>query len=88
MKIKNGYILRTIAGQNIVIPTDDKTSAFQGALTLNDTGTFIWKMLESECLRDELITALTDKYSVDRVKASDSVDRILNTFDRYGVLER
>ena len=88
MKIKNGYILRTVAGQNIVIPTDDKTSAFQGALTLNDTGAFLWKTLESECTRDELIAALTGKYDVDEKKAADSVDRLLKAFDGYGVLQQ
>lgn len=88
MKIKNVYILRTVAGQNIVIPTDDKTSAFQGALTLNDTGAFLWKTLESECTRDELISSLTDKYDVDEKKAAESVDRMLKIFDGYGVLEK
>lgn len=88
MNIKAGYTLRTVAGQNIVIPQDDKTAAFQGALTLNGTGAFLWKALAEGSTREELVEALTDKYDVDAIKAAESVDSILATFEKFGVLEK
>ena len=47
MKIKDGYIIREVAGSNIVVPIGDEQMSFGGIMTLNPVGAFIWKLLEN-----------------------------------------
>lgn len=46
MKIKEGYLLREVAGSNIVVPIGEGELNFSGVITLNDVGAFFWKNLE------------------------------------------
>lgn len=68
MKIKEGYILRQVAGSNIVVPVGKLD--FDGVITLNDTGVFIWKLLSAGCTKDELIEKITAEYDVSQEIAS------------------
>ena len=40
MKIKEGYLLREVAGSNIVVPIGEGELNFSGVITLNDVGAF------------------------------------------------
>ena len=42
MQIKPGFAMRKIAGSNIVVPVGAAASDFNGMITLNDTGAFLW----------------------------------------------
>ena len=44
MKLKDGFILRTVAGETVVLPTGGVTD-FDMMITLNDTGKFLWERL-------------------------------------------
>lgn len=72
MKIKEGYILRQVAGSNIVVPVGKLD--FDGVITLNDTGVFIWKELTSGCTKDELIKKITAEYDITEEIASKDAD--------------
>lgn len=69
MKIKEGYILREVAGSNIVVPIGNAQVSFNGIMTLNDVGTFIWKKLEKGADNDEILNAILDEYDVERDRA-------------------
>jgi hypothetical protein len=86
MKLKDGFVLRQVAGQNVVLPT-------QGALdldmmiTLNDTGVFLWEHLAQEIDRETLVAALLGEYDVDEVTARNAVDRFLEKLIANGFLQ-
>ena len=42
MQIKPSFAMRKIAGSNIVVPVGAAASDFNGMITLNDTGAFLW----------------------------------------------
>lgn len=73
MKLKEGFILRTVAGETVVLPTGGVTN-FDMMITLNGTGRFLWEMLEKGAEKDEMVTALLAEYDVDAEKAAASVD--------------
>ena len=59
MKIKEGFLLRQIAGQNVVLPTGNELD-LNMMITLNDTGVFLWEWLqkkEQSCAEVQLIRA-------------------------------
>ena len=45
MKLKDGFVLRKVGGDNIVVPTGD-TLDLNMMVTLNETGRFLWEKLE------------------------------------------
>ena len=77
MKIKEGYVLREVARNNIAVPLGDAEVSFKGIMTLNDVGTFIWKMLENGATKEELLNAVLNEYDVDEETASKDIDRYI-----------
>ena len=49
MKIKSGFMLYEVAGSYVVVPAGDEPLDFNGMVTLNETGAFLWKQLEQGC---------------------------------------
>ena len=68
MKIKDEFILREVAGETVVIPTGE-TLDLNMMITLNETGTFLWKQLEQETTEDAVVAALLGEYDVDEEAA-------------------
>ena len=79
MKIKKGFMLRSVADRNVVVPIGQASVDFNGLITLNDTGAFLWKKLVDGCSYDELLTALLAEYDVDEATAKEGIDAFLNT---------
>lgn len=77
MKIKGSYILRDVAGSHVVVPVGKTTADFNGMITLNETGSFLWKQLSEEVEREELIARLTAEYEVTPAQAAADVDAFL-----------
>lgn len=72
LKLKDGFVLRTVAGETVVLPAVGVTD-FDMMITLNDTGRFLWERLETGAEEAELIKALLAEYDVSEEKAAQSV---------------
>ena len=57
--------MRDVAGNSFVVATGALSAEFHGMITLNETGKFIWKMLENGAGKEEIIDALCAEYEVD-----------------------
>lgn len=73
MKIKENLILKSIAGNHIVVPVGAENLDFKGMITLNDTGAFLWNRLIQECTEEELVQSLLAEYEVDESTAREGV---------------
>ena len=86
LKLKEGFILRSIAGQNIVIPSGDDMD-LNMMITLNGTGAFLWKHLEQGAEEKELVQAILDNYDgVDQDRAQRAVTAFLTTLKEHDFL--
>ena len=63
MKIKDGFILRDLAGKTFVVAVGDRSKEFKGMISLNETGKFIWKLLEIGATKDEVIEKLLNDFN-------------------------
>ena len=72
MKIKDGFILRSVAGQTVVLPTGDELD-LNMMITLNETGTFLWERLQQDTDEAALVSALLAEYDVDEATAAKAV---------------
>jgi len=88
MKIKEGFVLRNVVDEFIVMPTGDNIAKFEGAVVLNEVSAFIFKQLENPVSRDDLLTAMLNEYDVDEATAAADLDALLEKFADMGVLEK
>lgn len=87
MKIKNDFLLRTIAGQYVVVPTGDNVVNFNAAITLNETAAFLWELIKEDTSCEELTKKLTEKYDVSNEQAEKDIQVFLNVLKEHDILE-
>lgn len=85
MKIKDGFILRQVASQNVVLPADRELN-LNMMITLNDTGAFIWEHLQTETDEDALVADLLKEYDVDEDTARTCVCQFVEKLNENGFL--
>ena len=85
MKLKEGFVLRSVAGQTVVLPSGDELD-LNMMITLNDTGAFLWEKLQSETSEDALIAALLAEYEVDEETARKAVAAFVQKLSDNGFL--
>lgn len=86
MKIKDGFILRDIGGECVVVPTGDNLD-LNCMITLNDTAKTLWKRLETEAELSDLKEALLNEYEVDEKTAERSAAAFVEKLKGNGFLE-
>lgn len=86
MKIKDGFLLRQVAGQTVVLPTGGGLD-LNMMITLNDTGAFLWEHLQADTDETALVAALLAEYDVTKEKARQAVDGFIAKLNEHGFLE-
>ena len=85
MKIKEGFVKRSIQGKTVLIPVGELCSSFHGMIELNETAEFIWDMLETENSQESIVEALTDRFNVSHEKALNDTERIIKAISDAGL---
>lgn len=86
MKLKEGFLLREIAGRTVVLPCDELLN-LNLMLTLNGTGHFLWEMLEKGATVEELVRGLMDRYDVSEDLARQDVAAFVDKVIQHDFLE-
>lgn len=86
MKLKDGFLLRQVAGQNVVLPVSGDLD-MNMMITLNDTGAFLWERLQSETDEKALVAALLADYDVDEATARKAVSAFVEKLRSHSFLE-
>lgn len=87
MKIKDGFLLREVAGSNIVVPIGQAELDFGGMMTLNEVGAFVWHCLETDTTEAEVVKALLAEYDVDEQTAKHDVHSYIVRLQEKGIIE-
>lgn len=86
MKIKEGFLLKEMAGSYVVVPVGAQLVDFQMMVTLNETGAFLWEKLVNETTEEELVAALLGEYDVDEQTAKADVSEFIKTLNKKEIL--
>lgn len=66
MKIKNGFILREMCGENIVTAEGMENINFNKLISLNSTAAFLWRKVEgTEFDENTMAQYLVEEYGID-----------------------
>ena len=87
MKIKQGFILRELLDQWVVMPVGQMATDYQYMIALNETGAGLWKQLASHVSADQLVDWMCGEYEVERELARTDVNVFLKSAREKGVLE-
>ena len=87
MKIKNGFVLRVVGGESVVVPVGEMSKKFHGMINLNETGAFLWKFFTEEHTVDEGVQALLNEYEVEESLARTDVETFVKTIVDNGFAE-
>ena len=87
MKIKPGFLLRNIAGVDVVVPVGEMSVDFNGIITLNDTGKFLFeKLMAQDVSEDELLRLLLAEYEVDEETAKADIREFIAKIEEANLL--
>lgn len=81
--IKQGYIVREIAGEYIAVPVD--SSCGKNIVVLNPVSHFLWQELQSEKTFDELLEAMLKNYNVPENEAKNDLNDFLTQLTENGL---
>lgn len=87
MKTCEGFILRNLMGEYVLMPVGDNIAKFRGTVLMNELAVFVWEKLRSPVTRDELLQEILNAYEVDLETASEDLDALLAELGQLGVIE-
>ena len=87
MKIKQGFVVREIAGQSIVVALGDASKSFNGMIKLNETGRIIWDMLSEGKDADRIVERILSEYDADKETVQNDVNTFIQTLSEANILE-
>lgn len=87
MKIKEGFIKSNLGDECVVVPVGAQTVDFRGLITLNETGEFIWEILQNESKISDVVSALTKEYDIDEATAKADAEEFVKILSEKGFLE-
>ena len=88
MKLKGVFVQREIAGEVILVPVGQTALAFNGIITLNQTGVEIWKGLQEEKSREQILEQLLEQFEVSRETAQADMETFLQYLNENGLIEQ
>ena len=88
MRIKEGFTLREIIGQFVVIGEGLKQVNFNKMISLNESAAYLWKGVEGKDFTvEDLTKLLTDRYEVGEEQAASDAGAIAQKWIDAGVVD-
>ena len=86
MKIREGFVLRNVADEHMVMPTGENVAKFGGAVVLSDVAAFAFEQLKRPASREDLLSLILAEYDVDAETATADLDALLAQFREMNLL--
>lgn len=86
MKIKEGFILREVADNFVVVPVGKASVEFKGLINLNSVGAYIWKCLENDTTIEEVVKKVVAEYEIDEHLAKTDVEAFVSKLKEASLL--
>ncbi len=88
MRIKEGFDMRDVCGEHVIIATGRKNIDFSKVVSMNESAAFLWEAVkDKEFAAEDLVGALTAEYDVSAEVATADVEAIVAQWREIGLLE-
>lgn len=86
MKISDQFILRNVAGDNLLIPSGPSALDVKGLILLSESGMLLYNKIKNGCTKEDLVAALTAEYDVSVQEAARDTDAFLEQMRQLHIL--
>ena len=87
-KVNDNFELRSIAGENMLVPTGTADFEPGTLLMLNETGSWIWNLLKEEKSAEEILSAAKKEFTDEDGTMESSINEFLNEMAEQGLITR
>lgn len=88
MKVKPGFELRNVCGENVIMATGIDNVDYSKLLVLTESAALLFRLIEKDDLTaDQLADALCEEYEVERSKALADVQTFMQQMHELDVAE-
>lgn len=87
MKIKNEFIMKNIADEYVCVSANEESNNSEIIITLNDTGAFIWNIMQNDVSFEYIINKMLEVYNVDKTTAEDDLKEFIDIVKKADIVE-
>ena len=88
MRIKKGFELREVCGENIIVAYGIENIDFNKVISLNESATFLWKnIFDKDFNAETMASLLQQEYEVDAETASRDAKTLLDKWIEVGLVQ-
>lgn len=87
MKLSENFVLKNIAGENVVMPVGEAVGKINGMIKLNPSAKVIWESLEENKDFDGILEEMKNYFNgVDDATLRDDINYFLNKLREHEIL--
>lgn len=89
MRLNKDFVMRTVAGQMVLINDSAKRVDFNGILSMNEPAAWLWKKISDSDVdfdAETLASWLLEEYEITPEIARQDVDELIDQWLLYGVV--
>ena len=89
MKVKNGFNLREVCGENIIVAEGDENIDFSNIISMNESSAYLWQEVQklNNFTIDTLTQLLCEQYEIDEATANNDVTTLATQWAAAGIIE-
>ena len=89
MKVKNGFNLREVCGENIIVAEGDENIDFSNIISMNESSAYLWQEVQKldNFTIDTLTQLLCEQYEIDEATAKKEVTTLATQWAAAGIIE-
>ncbi len=77
---------RDIAGETIIVPVKNNVGDLNSIYTLNEIGTFIWRLIDGATSTTQIVNAICEEYDVQSEEAEKDVHTLISFLEATGLV--
>ncbi len=88
MKVKKGFRLRNVCGENVLVAEGVENIDFSRIISMNESSAYLWKKIEEKDFSEQdLVSYLTEEYDVTEEVARKDVSVLVEKWREAGIIE-
>jgi hypothetical protein len=81
-------VTRKTGNEYVLVPIANNIADMNSVYTLNETGAFIWDLIDGNRNLEEIIKALTEEYDINQQSASEDVLSLIKNMSNYLIINK
>jgi hypothetical protein len=79
-------VTRKTGNEYVLVPITNNIADMNSVYTLNETGAFIWELIDGKRSVEEIIIKLTNEYDIDKQNAESDVFIFIENMSKYLII--